>query len=107
MDFSRATCIYRPGGVPEAVTRHTVDLSLCACMLPACLPACLLLEYVLLAQARPTMSCIALVYRTSCPMRMREDYVESIFKFKGQSRPSQQDREESRTGETREVSLHF
>ena len=43
-------------------------------------------------------------------MRMREDYVESIFKFKGQSRPSQQDREEarlSRTGETLELSLRF
>ena len=35
-------------------------------MLPACLPAYLLLEYVLLAQARPTMSCIALVIDILC-----------------------------------------
>ena len=41
-----------------------VQLSLRACMLPACLPA--LLEF---AQARPTMSCIALVYNWGEPER--------------------------------------
>ena len=54
--------------------------------------------------------CHMVIYRTSCPMRMRAVYVGSIFKFKGQSRPSQQDREEarlSRTGGTLEVSLRF
>ena len=33
-------------------------------------------------------------------MRMREVYVDSILKFKGQSRPSQQDREEARLSRT-------
>ena len=104
--FSRGTCIYRPGGASESPkqSQGTLCTSLLVCMhaacLPACLPAYLLLEYVLLAQARPTMSCIALVigaslsephlgpysgcglchimvYRTSCSMRMREVYVAS------------------------------
>ena len=36
-------------------------------------------------------------------MRMRAVYVGSIFKFKGQSRPSQQDKAESHRGNARGI----
>ena len=54
----RGTCIYRPGGASQSLKQS--QGTLLVCMHAACLPAYLLLEYVLLAQARPTMSCIAL-----------------------------------------------
>ena len=48
----------KKGGAFESLKQS--QGTLCTFFLACMLPACLLLEYVRLAQARPTMSCIAL-----------------------------------------------
>ena len=56
--------LYRPRWAFQSLKAHCICTALIACVHAACLPA--LLEEVLLAQARPTMSCIALALARLC-----------------------------------------
>ena len=56
--FKGHMILYRPGGAFESLKAHSSP-----CVHACCLPACL--RYLNLAQARPTMSCIALVIGAS------------------------------------------
>ena len=68
------------GQVGEQSQGTLCGTSLLVCMHAACLPAYLLLEYVLLTQARPTMSCITLVYSTGILERGYPDVAEKLIR---------------------------